>query len=140
MSYGTGAALQAAIYARLTADATLAALVGAAIYDAPPAGRLPPLWVSLGAEEARDRSDVSGTGTEHRIMVSVVGEATGFAQAKEAAAAISDALHGADLALARGRLVALRFVQARARQSGTGRRVDMTFRARTEDISEEASE
>lgn len=133
MSYAVSAALQAAIYARLTSDPTLAGLVGDAIYDAPPARRLPPLWVSLGAEEAQDRSDVTGSGAEHRLMVSVVGEATGFAQAKEAAAAISDALHGAALPLARGRLVGLRFLRARARQSKTGRRIDMTFRARTED-------
>ena len=133
MSYGVSAALQAAIFERLTADAGLAALVGSAIYDAPPAGRLPPLWVSLGAEEVRDRSDVTGPGAEHRLMISVVGEATGFAQAKEAAGAITDALTGADLILARGRLVGLRFLAARARQSGTGRRIDLTFRARTQD-------
>ena len=133
MSYGVSAALQAAIYGRLTADARLAALVGEAIYDAPPPGRLPPLWISIGAEEVLDRSDVTGSGAEHRLMVSVVGEATGFAQAKEAAGAVVDALSGAALPLARGRLVGLRFMQAKARQSGTGRRVDLTFRARTED-------
>ncbi len=134
MSYGASAALQAAIFERLSSDAALAALVGSAIYDAPPAGRLPPLWVSLGAEEVRDRSDATGPGAEHRLTISVVGEATGFAQAKEAAAAIGDALSGADLALARGRLVGIRFLAARARQSGTGRRIDLTFRARTQDI------
>ena len=133
MSFGPSAALQAAIYERLSSDARVAALVGPAIYDAPPAGRLPPLWVSLGAEEVRDRSDVSGPGAEHRLTISVVGEATGFAQAKEAAAAIGDALTGADLALARGRLVGIRFVAARARQGGTGRRIDLSFRARTQD-------
>ena len=133
MSYAVSAALQAAIYGRLSSDPTLAGLVGPAIFDAPPAGRLPPLWVSLGAEEARDASDLTASGAEHRLMVSVVGEATGFAQAKEAAAAISDALHDTTLPLARGRLVWMRFVRAQARQSGTGRRIDMTFRARTED-------
>ena len=133
MSYGVSAALQAAIFERLSSDATLAALVGGAIHDAPPAGRLPPLWVSLGAEEVRDRSDATGSGAEHRLMISVVSEATGFAQAKEAAAAIADALVGAPPTLARGRLVGLRFLRAQARQSGTGRRIDMTFRARTQD-------
>lgn len=133
MSYAVSAALQAAIYARLSADPVLTGLVGTAIYDAPPAGRMPPLWVSLGAEEAQDRSDVTASGAEHALMVSVVGEATGFAQAKEAAAAISDALHDATLPLARGRLVGMRFLRAKARQGGTGRRIDMTFRARTED-------
>ena len=133
MSYAVSAALQAAVFERLSSDAAVAALVGEAIYDAPPAGRLPPLWVSLGAEEVRDRSDASGSGAEHKLMISVVGEATGFAQAKAAGAAICDALSDADLALSRGRLVGLRFLAARARQSGTGRRVDLTFRARTED-------
>lgn len=135
MSYGVSAALQSAIYDRLSTDPRLSALVGGAIYDAPPSGRLPPLWVSLGAEEVRPRSDASGQGAEHRLVISVVGEAAGFAQAKVAAGAIGDALVAGGLVLSRGRLVSLRFLRAKAHQSGTGRRIDLTYRARTEDRS-----
>lgn len=135
MSYGVAAALQAAVYQRLSGDAALAALVGGAIHDAPPAGPLPDIYVTLGPEEARDRSDVTGGGAWHRFTVSVITGTAGFRAAKEAAAAVSDALVDADLALARGRLAALRFHRARARREDGGalRRIDLTFRARVDD-------
>lgn len=135
MSYGVAAALQEAVYQRLAADAALAALVGGAIYDVVPEGSLPETYVSLGPEDAADRSDGTGGGAEHRFTVSVVTQAAGFRTAKEAAAAISDALVDAGLMLSRGRLVGLGFLKARARrvQDGDVRRIDLTFRARVED-------
>ncbi len=135
MSYGVAAALQAAVFQALAADAGLAALVGNAIYDVVPSGNLPQIYVSLGPEEARDASDKTGGGARHDFTVSVVSDASGFHQAKTVAAAINDALVGADLALTRGRLVSLRFLRARARREGTGqlRRIDIRFRARIED-------
>ena len=61
-------------------------------------------------------------------------ENAGFLSAKEAAAAVSDALHDADLTLGRGRLVGLWFHKAKASLAGEGRRrIDLTFRARVED-------
>ncbi|TCO70913.1 DUF3168 domain-containing protein [Rhodovulum euryhalinum] len=135
MSYGAAAALQAAIYQRLAGDAALASLVGSAIYDVVPAGELPPTYVSLGPEEARDASDKTGEGALHYLTISVVTVAAGFAQAKTAAGAISDALVGASLTLSRGRLVGLWFDRARARRVGTKdeRRIDLRFAARVED-------
>lgn len=136
MSYGVAAALQAAVYQRLAADATLAALVGPAIYDALPAGILPQIYVALGPELARDRSDMTGRGAEHEFTVSVVTDAAGFSSAKTAAAAVSDALLGAELALTRGRLVSLNFYRAQAARVGAGdqRQINLTFRARVEDV------
>ncbi|MFT6531973.1 MAG: hypothetical protein ACJASC_001520 [Limimaricola cinnabarinus] len=135
MSYATSAALQAAIFARLVAHAPLTDLVGEAIYDALPAGPLPPLYATLGAEKVRDRSDKTMAAAEHDLTVSVVSDAAGFRAAKEAAAAVSDALAGPMPPLARGRLVGLWFLRARARRTGSGdaRRIDMVFRARSED-------
>ncbi len=133
MSYGVAAALQSAVYARLLADSALGALAGGAIHDALPPGPLPALYVVLGPEKVRDRSDISGQGAEHDFTVSVVTAAAGFASAKEAAAAVSDALAGAALVLARGRLVALDFVKAEAARRNGARQIDMTFRARVED-------
>ena len=134
MSYGAAAALQAAVYQRLAGDGALAALVGDAIYDAAPAGALPALYVSLGPEDVRDRSDKTGAGAQHRFTVSVISDAAGFHAAKQAAAAVSDALTGAGLTLARGRLVGLYFDRARARRSGPGtRRIDLRFHARVDD-------
>lgn len=135
MSYGMGAALQAAVYAHLQADVALNALVGDAIYDAAPAGGADGLYVSLGPEEVRDRSDKTGAGAAHDFTVSVVTDASGFQAAKDAAAAVSDALVDASLALSRGSLVSLGFLRARARRvsSGTLREIELRFRARVED-------
>lgn len=139
MSYGMGAALQKAVYGQLAGHPALFALVGGAVFDAPPAGDLPETYVTLGPEELRDASDRESAGAVHRFTVSVISEASGFAAAKAAAAAVGDALLNQSLALERGRLVGLWFERARARRSGRAgrlRRIDLRFRARTEDNPE----
>lgn len=135
MSYGVSAALQVAVFQALSTDVTLGGLVGQAIYDAVPSGTLPDLYVRLGSEEVKDASDGSGAGAVHRFGVSVITTTAGFARAKEAAAAVSDALHEADLTLLRGRLVSLRFEKAKAARidAVSARRIDLTFRARVQD-------
>ena len=135
MSYGVSSALQGAVYQRLQADAALAALVGGDIFDAAPPGVVPSIYVSLGPEDVRDRSDKTGRGADHDFTVSVVTTAAGFQSAKDAAAAVSDALVDAPLVLSRGSLVSLNFVRARAKrvQDADVRRIDLRFRARVED-------
>jgi hypothetical protein len=135
MSYAAAAALQEAVFAHLSADPAVTALLGGAIHDALPAGPLPPLYLSLGPELARDRSDATAAGAEHEFTLSIVADSTGFHLAKTAAAAVCDALADANLTLTRGRLVALQFTRATAkRDSGGRRRIDLTFRARLDDI------
>jgi len=135
MSYAVAAALQAAVYQRLAGDAALDALVAGAVFDAVPPGTPPGTFVLLGPEEARDRSDGSGAGAEHRFTVSIVSDESGFQVAKAVAGAVSDTLVDAPLALSRGRLVGLWFQRAVARkvEQGSVRRIDLTFRARVED-------
>jgi hypothetical protein len=135
MSYAVAAALQSAVYQRLADDPTLDALVGDAIYDALPSGTLPPLYVVLGAEDVRDASDKTGGGAQHSFTVSVLTESAGFATAKAAAAAVSDALVDAPLTLDRGSLVSLNFYKAKAARIGTGamRQINLIFRARVAD-------
>ncbi|MCX7560077.1 DUF3168 domain-containing protein [Sulfitobacter sp. F26204] len=135
MSYVISGPLQAAVYDALLADSALGLIVGTAIYDAVPAGALPAIHVRLGGEEARDASDGSGTGALHRFTVSIITSRPGFAQAKAAAAAVCDVLHGADLTLSRGRLVYLRFERARAARVETAatRQIDLRFAARVQD-------
>ncbi|MEO8531243.1 MAG: DUF3168 domain-containing protein [Deltaproteobacteria bacterium] len=132
MSYAIAAALQAAVFQKLTGDVTLTGLVGTDIYDALPPGTVPVLYVSLGPEDVKDRSDQTGPGAEHFFTVSVISDAAGFQTAKQVAAAISDALHNATLTLSRGYLTGLWFYQAAARRVGNGstRRIDLKFRAR----------
>lgn len=135
MTYSIAAALQQAVFERLASDQALSALVGGAVHDAVPAGPLEGTYVSLGPEEVRDASDVTGRGAEHRFTVSVVSDTAGFQKAKSAAAAICDALVDAPLGLTRGNLVGLRFIRARALrvEKGRARRIDIVFRARVED-------
>lgn len=130
MSYASASALQAAVFAALTADAQVQALSGGAVHDALPPGPVPGLHVTLGPEEVRAASDKTGAGALHDFTVSVISDGAGFAAAKALAVAVSDVLDGAALSLARGHLVALQFRRARARRVGTGREIVLGFRAR----------
>jgi hypothetical protein len=135
VSYGAAAALQAAIYQRLTADTVLDGLVNGAIHDAVPPGNPVGTYVSIGPEVVKDASSQTERGAEHEFSVSVVTDAQGFQNAKAVAAAVSDALTGATLVLARGHLVGLWFLRARARrvEDADVRRIDLFFRARIQD-------
>ncbi|MBY4891457.1 DUF3168 domain-containing protein [Rhodobacteraceae bacterium N5(2021)] len=129
MSYAATAALQEAVYAKLTSDAAVDTLTGGAIYDALPPGPVPTIYVSLGPERVRDASDVVGDGAVHDFPVIVISDGAGFHTAKTIAAAISDALSDADLTLSRGTLTGLNFLRARARRVGNGREIEIWFRA-----------
>lgn len=131
MSYRAAAALQAAIYARLTGWPGLA---GVPVVDAIPAGEGAGTFVLIGPEVTEDQSDATGAGAEHKVQLSVISDADGFLSAKGVAGQVSAALEGADLVLATGRLVGIGFTRAVARRldEGEARRIDLTFRARTE--------
>jgi len=135
MSYGMTAALQAAVWQALAGDPVIAGLVGEAVFDAAPAGVAPALYVALGPEDATGSPDSTGNLATHRLVITVVGQAAGFAALKTVAAAVSDRLHRAPMTLGRGRLVAMDFQRARARRSGKNeqRRIDLWFRAIVED-------
>lgn len=131
MSYASSAALQTAIFARLSGDPALA---GVAIVDAMPPGVPAGSFVLLGPEQAVDQSDKTGGGAEHRVEIAVISDAAGFLPAKTIAGAVSAALVDADLPLGVGRLVSLHFTRATARRldEGSVRRIDLQFRARIE--------
>lgn len=135
MSYGVSLALQVALFDALQTDPGLSVLIGDAVYDTMPTGPRPELYVALGPEQVRDRSDKTGDGALHEVTISVVSDLSGFARAKTVAAAVSDILHDADLTLGRGTLIYLNFHRARARRvrNGDTRRIDMTFLARVSD-------
>ena len=134
MSYAATAALQEAVFQHLSADATLATLVDG-VYDALPTGVLPGHYVQLGPEQVRDRSDKTGHGARHEFTVTVVGQDAGFLGVKQAAARVSELLVDADLTLARGTLVTLRFRRAKAERnrSDDTRRIEMRFMAQIAD-------
>jgi Protein of unknown function (DUF3168) len=131
MSYAAAAALQTAVYGRLTG---FPALAGVTVVDAVAPGAGTGQFILLGPEATNDRSDKSGAGAEHQFQVSVISDDTGFLSAKVIAGHVSDALIGAGLTLTTGKLVSLYFVRAIARRlkEGEHRRIDMTFRARVD--------
>ena len=131
MSYQIAAALQSALYGRLTG---FAALTGVPVYDAIPSGSGTGTYVLIGPETAVDKSDQTGGGAEHQLLISVISDATGFQSAKTVAANVSAALEDVNLTLATGRLVSMFFQKAVAQRlaEGEARRIDMTFRARVE--------
>ncbi|WP_128253814.1 DUF3168 domain-containing protein [Falsirhodobacter deserti] len=127
MSYATAAALQAALHGRLIGA------LDVPVYDSAADG-LGGTWVLIGPEDVRDRSDKTGAGAEHRVVLSVVSDAEGFQRAKTVAGAICDAL-ALPMQMTRGRIAALCFDRGVARRLDAGRvrRIDLTFRARVED-------
>lgn len=130
MSYGVAAALQVAVYQRLTVE-----LPDVAIHDAMPSGGGSGTFVLIGPEEVREAGDKTGQGAWHRLQVSVISDAAGFLDAKAVAVRVSDALSGYRGTLSRGRIVALAFIRAQARRLDAGgtRRIDLRFDARVED-------
>jgi Protein of unknown function (DUF3168) len=135
VSYALSAGLQARIYQRLAGDAALAALVGDAVYDAPPERAAPdeaaPDYVSLGEETVRANDTKTSQGALHDFTVTVHSARDGFDRAKRIAAAVCACLVDAPLPLEGGRLVALRFLRAAAERGRAPekRTVSLRFRA-----------
>jgi hypothetical protein len=131
MSYHAAAVLQSALYGVLS---SAPALSGVSILDAMPPGTAPSTFVLIGPEVAIDQSDGSGPGAEHRFVISVISDATGFLSVKTIAAAVSQSVLDGSMTLASGNLVSVNFLKAVAQrlEQGNTRRIDMTFRARVE--------
>ena len=130
-------ALQRAIYARLSADAALAALTGAnAVTDRRPAAPGAPLVVLAGIDST-DHSTATEPGEEHVVSLDIWTDAAGHRQAQAIAAAVRTALHDAALALSGHRLVLLFHRDTRISRDGASRfhRAQMRFRAVTEPAS-----
>ncbi|WP_112323299.1 DUF3168 domain-containing protein [Oceanibium sediminis] len=138
MTYALSTALQEAVFTALTGDAALMALVGQDIYDAPPQlapADVPELHVTLGEERVRDGSTKTSRGAVHDFSVTVHARTEGFSRPKAAAAAVCEALLDRDLPMARGHLVNLHMIEARAERGAANapRRVRLRFRAVLQD-------
>jgi hypothetical protein len=109
-------ALQQAIFARLTADATLLALLGGArVYDDVPQGADFP-YLTLGQSIARDWSTGSEDGHEHVLTLHVWSRANGKREAVEILGTVRTALHDTALTLSGHRLINLRHEHTEARR------------------------
>jgi hypothetical protein len=127
-------ALQKAIFAKLSGDAALAALVGAdGVVDRLLARAAGPRVV-IAAIDSADRSTASEAGEEHVVTLDVWSEAAGHREAQAIAAAVRAALDDAALALDGHHLVLLFHRDTRLARNGGTRfhRAEMRFRAVTE--------
>lgn len=132
-AYDADLALQKAIYARLSSDAALAALVAARIYDNVPGDAGFP-YMTLGEAQVSDWSTGDSEGAEHRLAFHAYSRSGGRAEAKDILGAINGALHDAGLTPEGAQLVSLRFLDAETRREpdGTTWRGTIRFRALTE--------
>lgn len=128
------AALQKAIYERLSGDTALAALLGGnAVTDRRLDASAAPLVVIAGIIST-DHSTATEPGEEHIVMLDIWSDAAGHRQAQAIAAAVRSALHDATLVLSGHRLVLLFHRETRLSRDGKSRfhRAEMQFRAVTE--------
>jgi hypothetical protein len=127
-------ALQAAIYARLTGDAALTALIGAdGVHDRLLTAPERP-YVRIASIETRDWSTASEPGEEHLVTLEARGGEGGNRVVQEIAARVRLLLDDAALALAGVDLVNLQHRKTRTGRDarGKGHVAEMVFRAVTE--------
>ena len=114
------AELQAALHATVAP-----AVAPVPVFDAPPDGTEPDLWVHLGEGQSDEAPDTGGTVSTHRVLVTIGARPGGFAAAKGVAADVADAVGG----IALPSLVSLRAERMRTKVVRGGRRVVLTVRA-----------
>ena len=127
-------ALQQAIFAHLTSDSALLALLGSArVYDdVPPRAAFP--YVTFAPASARDWSTGSDRGTEHAIALHVWSRAAGRRETLAIIDALTARLHEAALDVTGHRLVNLRHESSDVRRDADGETCHgiVRFRAVTE--------
>jgi hypothetical protein len=112
--------LQKSIHGALTAEAALGALLGGPrIYDDVPRGAEFP-YITFGQSTARDWSTGTEAGSEHTIVLNVWSRAAGEREAHLIMAAVREALHEAELAVAGHRLVNIRHEASEALRDPDG--------------------
>ena len=95
------------------------------VFDAPPEGTEPDLWVHLGEGQVDDLPDSAGSVSTHQVLVTVGTKPGGFLAAKGVAEAVAAALPAVTLT----GLVSLAAERMRTRVVRGGRRVVLTVRA-----------
>jgi hypothetical protein len=112
-------ALQAAMFAVLTADSGVTALLGGRIYDAPPQRTQFP-YLTFAQSSVRDWSTGSDGGEEHTVTFHVWSREGGRREALAVIDAVRGVLHDAALTLAGHRLVNLRHETSDVRRDTSG--------------------
>lgn len=139
MTYAISWPLQQGIYSLVCGDPTCQSTIGTRVFDAVPleadGGTADDVYMTFGDEEVQDWSSGSTNGAIHTVTVSVHAPRHGFSDAKQAAAAISDAILSGALTLTRGTVVNVRFVDGRTtrREADGLRQIDLRFRITVQD-------
>jgi hypothetical protein len=127
-------ALQQAVFARLTSDSALVALLGGArVYDDVPVRAAFP-YVTFAQGSERDWSAGNEAGTEHAVVLHVWSRASGRKETLAVSEALRAALHDAALSLTDHRLINLRHETTDVRRDPDGETYQgiVRFRAVTE--------
>jgi hypothetical protein len=126
-------ALGAALVSALTTAPLLAGLIGAAVYDEPPAAPAYPC-LQVGRGETRPvggrAPDGSAGGLEHLVTITALSRFPGSEEVRAVAAAVRAVLHNASLTLDGWRLVSLRVVFVDIYRGSDGRTVMGVIRLR----------
>jgi hypothetical protein len=131
---GAAEALQEAVFAVLSGDATLTTLLGGAkVYDGAPRNAVAP-YVHLGEATARDWSTATEAGTEVTFAVVAWSREPGRKEVLAIADRVVALLHDAVLTVSGHRLVNLRHLATETARNDRpeGRRAVARFRARVE--------
>ena len=129
-------ALQQAVFARLSGDAQLVALLGGAeIYDGAPRNAAAP-YVHLGEATQRDWSTATEAGAEVVFEIVAWSRESGRSQALRVAERVRELLHDAAVSLDGWRLVSLRHLttETQRAEKPDGRRAVLRFRAALEAV------
>jgi len=126
-------ALQSAVFAALTADATLQSLIDTRLYDAVPLNPTFP-YVVLGDGKETNADTATEEGSEHQFNVTVWSQGGGHQESKSIADAVRFRLNNATLSLDGHALVDLRFQDCEYARESDGQTYSATlsFRAVTE--------
>ena len=126
-------ALQSAVFAALTADATLQSLIDTRLYDAVPLNPTFP-YVVLGDGKETNADTATDEGSEHEFTVTVWSQGGGHQESKSIADAVRFRLNNATLSLDGHALVDLRFQDCEYARESDGQTYSATlsFRAVTE--------
>jgi hypothetical protein len=126
-------ALQSAVFAALTADATLQSLIDTRLYDAVPLNPTFP-YVVLGDGKETNADTATEEGSEHQFNVTVWSQGGGHQESKSIANAVRFRLNNATLSLDGHALVDLRFQDCEYARESDGQTYSATlsFRAVTE--------
>ena len=128
-------ALQQAVFAALAADDNIKDVVDdpPRLYDSVPRGAAFP-YIVIGESRESDAGTATDSATAHTLTIHVWSRAPGTRESRIAAAAVLDALNGAQLAINGHTLVDLRWLDTDTRREGDGETIHaaLRFRALTE--------